>query len=169
MYAIQGSVYISVFKKKKGLPPVFKLGINSSNPHWQSSLTSCLEPFLSFSIVSIRDHELEDAYLFFLDFCADNSLRRATKIHLSANSNTLRNAYAQSCLLPLKEWDISSGILLLLDSFCSSVSDFTISPSSRFMVNTQLRTMIYFVPCVLVCYFTLFCGGFCGRPVYSML
>lgn len=68
---------------------------------------------------------------------------------------------------------MSSGILLFLDFFCSLVSDFTISPSSRFMVNVQLRAMIYFAPCVLVCpcpcHLTLFCGGFCGRPEYSVL
>lgn len=109
-------IYISL---KKKLPPVLKPGITSLTPHWSSSLISCLEPFLSFSIVSIRDQELERTYLlfFFLKLCADTSLRQATKIPSSANSNTLRNAYAQSCLLPLKEWDTSSGILLLLGFF----------------------------------------------------
>lgn len=69
--------------------------------------------------------------LFFLECSIDNSLRKAQRDPLVfANSNTSRNAFAKRCLLPLKEWESSSGILLFFDSsffsLLSLVSDFTI-------------------------------------------
>lgn len=63
---------------------------------------------------------------FFLECSIDNAPRKAQRDPLVfANSNTSRNAFAKRCLLPLKEWESSSGILLFFDlSFFSSLFGF---------------------------------------------